>query len=102
MPITFKESDAVFKYIIFITDGFPTTYIESGRQSTTRIVGYDTYMTGSYNASKVGTDGYFADAVTKKLCTYGVNYSDKAADRADDVAEIIKNSGINVFLSVLM
>ena len=92
-----KESDAVFKYIIFITDGFPTTYIESGRQSTTRIVGYDTYMTGSYNASKVGTDGYFADAVTKKLCTYGVNYSDKAADRADDVAENIKNSGINVF-----
>ncbi|MDO4420287.1 MAG: FctA domain-containing protein, partial [Ruminococcus sp.] len=92
-----KESDAAFKYVIFITDGFPTTYIESGRNSTSRIVGYDTYMTGSYNASKVGTDGYFADSVTKKLCTYGVNYSDKAADRADNVAETIKNSGINVF-----
>ena len=92
-----KESDAAFKYVIFITDGFPTTYIESGRNSTTRIVGYDTYMTGSYNASKVGTDGYFADSVTKKLCSYGVNYSDKAADRADDVAQKIKNSGINIF-----
>ena len=92
-----KESDAVFKYIIFITDGFPTTYIESGRDSTTRITGYDTYMTGAYNASKAGTDGYFADAVTGKICTYGVNYSDKAADRADDVAEAIKESGINVF-----
>ncbi len=92
-----KESDAAFKYVIFITDGFPTTYIESGRSSTTQIVGYDTYMTGSYSASKVGTDGYFADSITKKVCTYGVNYSDKAADRADDVAAQIKASGINVF-----
>ena len=92
-----KESDAAFKYIIFITDGFPTTYIESGRNSTTKITGYDTYMTGSYDASKVGTDGYFADAITKKLCTYGVNYSNKAADKADDVAQAVKNSGINIF-----
>lgn len=92
-----STSDAAFKYIIFITDGFPTTYIESGRTSTTQIVGYDTYMTGSYNASKVGTDGYFADSITKKICTYGVNYSDKAADRADDVAASIKKAGINIF-----
>lgn len=92
-----SESDAAFKYIIFITDGFPTTYIESGRTSATQIVGFDTYMTGSYNASKVGTDGYFADAVTKKICTYGVNYSDKAADKADDVAAAIKKAGINIF-----
>ncbi len=92
-----KESDAAFKYVIFITDGFPTTYIESGRNSTTQIVGYDTYTTGSYSASKVGTDGYFADSITKKVCTYGVNYSDKAADRADDVAAQIKASGINIF-----
>jgi len=92
-----NQSDAAFKYIIFITDGFPTTYIQSGRNSISQIVGYDTYMTGSYNASKVGTDGYFADSVTKKICTYGVNYSDKAADRADDVAAAIKRSGINVF-----
>lgn len=91
------QSDAAFKYIIFITDGFPTTYIESGRNSTTQIVGYDTYMSGTYNASKVGQDGYFADAVTKKLCLYGVNYSDKAADRADDVAQSIKKAGINIF-----
>ena len=92
-----KNSDAAFKYIIFITDGFPTTYIESGRNSTTQIVGYDTYMSGSYNASKVGTDGYFADSITKKLCLYGVNYSDKGADRADDVAAQIKTAGINIF-----
>ena len=92
-----KESDAVFKYIIFITDGFPTTYIQSSRNSKTTITGYDTYMTGSYDAKKVGTDGYFADAVTKKICTYGVNYSDKAADKADDVAQAIHRSGVNIF-----
>ncbi len=92
-----NQSEAAFKYIIFITDGFPTTYIESGRNSLTQIVGYDTYTTGSYNASKVGTDGYFADSITRKVCTYGVNYSDKAADRADDVAAAIKRSGINIF-----
>ncbi len=92
-----NESNAAFKYIIFITDGFPTTYIESGRNSLTKIIGYDTYMTGSYNASKVGQDGYFADSVAKKLCSYGVNYSDKAADRADDVAAAAKKAGINIF-----
>lgn len=92
-----SESDAAFKYVIFITDGFPTTYIESGRTSTTQIVGYDTYMSGRYNASKVGTDGYFADSIAGKICTYGVNYSDKAADRADDVAQEIKDAGINIF-----
>lgn len=92
-----KDSDAAFKYIVFLTDGFPTTYIESGRSSNTQIVGYDTYMTGAYSASKAGTDGYFADSVTQKVCTYGVNYSDKAADRADDVAQEIKDAGINIF-----
>lgn len=92
-----QDSTATFKYIIFLTDGFPTTYIESGRTSTTQIIGYDTYTEGSYNASKVGTDGYFADSVSKQVCTYGVNYSDKAADKADDIAAIIKNDGINIF-----
>ncbi len=92
-----KESDAKYKYIIFLTDGFPTTYIEGDRTSTTSLSGYDTYMTGSYNANKINQDGYFADSIRKKLCLYGVNYSDKAADRADDVAANIKQAGINIF-----
>lgn len=92
-----KDSEATFRYVIFVTDGMPTTYIEAGRESESLITGYDTYMKGAYNADKVGTDGYFADAFSQKVCTYGVNYSDKAADRADDVAQMMKNSGINIF-----
>jgi len=92
-----KESDAVYKYIIFVTDGFPTTYIESGRESTTQIVGWDTFEKDPYTAANLEKDGFFADAVTGKLCTAGVDYSDKAADRADDVAAEIKNDGINIF-----
>ena len=92
-----SKSDAAFKYIIFVTDGFPTTYIESDRHSTFEIKGFETYMTGAYDDTMIGTDGYFADPVTKKICTYGVNYSDKAADRADDVAADMKDAGINIF-----
>ncbi len=90
-------SKSKYKYIIFLTDGFPTTYIESNRTSTETIYGYDTYETESYSASKLNKDGFFADSITKKVCSYGVDYSDKAADRADDVASNIKKSGINIF-----
>lgn len=92
-----KASDARYKYIIFVTDGFPTTYIESGRDSMTEIVGYDTFMTGSYDASRLDEDGYFADSVTGKLCLYGTNYSDKGAARAASVAKAIKDDGMNIF-----
>ncbi len=96
-----KTSTAKYKYIIFVTDGFPTTYIESGRDSLTQIVGYDTYMSNysstTYNAALVGTDGYFADSVTGKLSLYGTSYSDKAALKAAAVADTIKKDGINIF-----
>ena len=91
-----KDSEATFRYVIFVTDGMPTTYIEAGRESESLITGYNTYMKGAYSADKAGTDGYFADAFSQKVCTYGVNYSDKAADRADDVAQMMKNAGINI------
>lgn len=91
------KSDAVYKYIIFMTDGFPTTYIESGKDSLEQITGYDTYMTGAYDAGRIDEDGYFADSVTGKITAYGASYSDKAADKADDVAEKIKKSGVNLF-----
>lgn len=96
-----KTSSAKYKYIIFVTDGFPTTYIESGRDSLTQIVGYDTYMSNysstTYDSALVGTDGYFADSVTGKLSLYGTSYSDKAAIKAGAVAKEIKDSGINIF-----
>ena len=70
------------KYIIFLSDGFPTTYISSGYN------GYDPYDT---------TGARFYDKVLNKPCTYGTSYSDEAAIRARNEANRIKNSGIKIF-----
>ena len=70
------------KYIIFLSDGFPTTYISSGYS------GYDPY-------DSTGT--YFYDGVLNKKCLYGTSYSDKAAIQARKKAEQIKTSGIRIF-----
>ncbi|MBQ3106726.1 MAG: VWA domain-containing protein [Eggerthellaceae bacterium] len=89
------QTDAAHKYVIFLTDGFPTTYIDRGiegnAESDTMISGYDPYEQGAYSASKVGQDGYFADAVLQLPCTYGTSYSDKAAERAAQVAAAMKS-----------
>lgn len=70
------------KFIIFLSDGFPTTYISSGYS------GYDPY-------DSTGT--YFYDYVLKKKCLYGTSYSDKAAIRAREKAMAIKESGVTIF-----
>ena len=73
-------SSASKKYILFLSDGFPTTYIEHD------YVGYDTY------------DGNrFKDRVLNKPCSYGASYSDEAAIRARQMATTIKNSGIGIY-----
>lgn len=73
-------SSASKKYILFLSDGFPTTYIQSG------YTGYDTY------------DGNrFKDRVLNKPCSYGTSYSDEAAIRARQMATTIKNSGIGIY-----
>lgn len=73
-------SSASKKYILFLSDGFPTTYIQSG------YTGYDTY------------DGNrFKDRVLNKPCSYGTSYSDEAAIRARQMATTIKNSGIYIY-----
>ncbi|MGN0703106.1 MAG: SpaA isopeptide-forming pilin-related protein [Lentihominibacter sp.] len=69
------------KYIIFLSDGFPTTYISSGYS------GYDPY----------DSTGRFHDRVLNKPCTYGTSYSDEAAIRARNKAEEIKNSDTTIF-----
>ena len=69
------------KYIIFLSDGFPTTYISSGYS------GYDPY----------DSTGRFYDHVLNKKCLYGTSYSDEAAIRAREKAEAIKASGITIF-----
>lgn len=73
-------SSASKKYILFLSDGFPTTYIQSG------YTGYDTY------------DGNrFRDRVLNKPCSYGTSYSDEAAIRARKMATTIKNTGIGIY-----
>lgn len=67
------------KYIIFLSDGFPTTYIESGYQ-------------GKYTYDK-----NFYDSVLNRWCLYGTSYSDTAAIKARQCATAIKNSGIQIF-----
>lgn len=70
------------KYIIFLSDGFPTTYISSGYN------GYDPYD---------ATGGIFYDHVLNKPTSYGTSYSDKAAIRARNMAQNIKNAGTTIF-----
>ena len=70
------------KYIIFLSDGFPTTYIRSGDE------GYNPYDS---------TGKRFKDRVLNKPCTYGTSYSDEAAIRAREMASAIKGSGITIF-----
>ena len=69
------------KFIIFLSDGFPTTYIRSGYS------GYDPY----------DSTGRFYDHVLNKPCKYGTSYSDEAAIRARKKAMDIKNSGTTIF-----
>ena len=81
------ETNNRHKYIIFLSDGFPTTYVKSGYK------GYDPYTsTGSNN-----TDGVFYDNIMGVHCDYGTSYSDTAAIKARQMATNIKNSGINIF-----
>lgn len=93
--------DVKHKYVILITDGFPTTYIKtessSNRTNASTIKGYDPYETEAWDSKKVGKDGYFCDAANKAVCSYGTSYSDKAAKRAQEVAEsTIKKNNINI------
>ena len=74
------SSSASKKYILFLSDGFPTTYINSG------YTGYDTY-----DVSR------FKDRVLDKPCTYGTSYSDEAAIKAREMATAIKDSGIGIY-----
>ena len=69
------------KFIIFLSDGFPTTYIKSGYS------GYDPY----------DSTGRFYDHVLNKPCLYGTSYSDEAAIRARKKAAAIKSSGVTIF-----
>lgn len=82
-----KSVSAENKYMIFLSDGFPTTYISGGYS------GYDPYC----SSGQPGTDGVFYDGVTNKYCKYGTSYSNKAAVKARAAAASVKSSGIKIF-----
>ncbi len=68
------------KYIIFLSDGFPTTYVSSG-----------------YNGCNPTDTNIFYDYVLKAPCSVGTSYSDTAAVRAREKAESIKADGVKIF-----
>jgi len=77
-----KASKVDNRYIVFLSDGFPTTYVSKG------YTGVDPYdADGSHlNNDKKG-----------KPCTYGTSYSDRAADKAQKLAATIKKDGTTIF-----
>ena len=75
------------KYIIFLSDGLPTTYIKTG------YTGY-VPVTSSGSESK---NGYFYNEVTKNACNSGTNYSDRGAIKARNKATAIKNAGVKIY-----
>ncbi|MBQ4267708.1 MAG: VWA domain-containing protein [Clostridia bacterium] len=77
------------QYIVFLSDGFPTTYLKDG----TTYTGYDPYT----SSGTKGADGVFYDYVTGYYCSSGTSYSDKASIRARQMATQIKNSGAKIF-----
>ncbi len=79
------------KYIIFLSDGFPTTYMN--RTTSALYDGYDPYCT----SGTLGQDGVFGDMVWGGHSLYGTSYSDKAAIRARVQATTIKNAGVKIF-----
>ena len=83
------------KYIIFLSDGFPTTYFngQGDYWDSRPYGGYDPYC----SSGNPGQDGVFYDMVSRKYCVNGTSYSDKAAIRAQNQATEIKNHGITIF-----
>lgn len=94
-----KSSGNKHKFIVFLTDGLPTTYVSSEYD------GYDPYT----SSGEMGVDGVFADMLRDEkstifsvnnggvYCGSGTSYSDKAAKRASVQARKLKNDGVTIF-----
>ncbi len=90
-----NKTDNENKYIIFLSDGFPTTYLinNSSNNTDSFYEGYDPYT----SSGTKGADGVFYDYVTGYYCSYGTSYSDKASIKARVMAANIKNTGAKIF-----
>lgn len=78
------------KFVILLSDGFPTTYIKSG---------YTGYFNRTPNATKANhnQDGMFYDEILNRPCSIGVDYSDKGALKAEQAATRLKNKGTIIY-----
>lgn len=78
------------KYVIFLSDGFPTTYIKSG---------YTGYLNRTPNATSANhsQDGMFYDEINGAPVAIGADYSDKGALRAEQAATRLKNKGTIIY-----
>ncbi len=106
-------STATYKYVVLITDGFPTTYIHNtavpegetnfdNRTNINEILGFNNFMSlaypdAVYDPNFYDVDGYFMELSKDVRCERGCNYSNKGAIRAAEVAAAMKKSGINIF-----
>lgn len=82
------------EYIIFLSDGFPTTYLNPNK---TDYKGYITSPGYDFESFKPDTEGHFYDSVYDVPCTYGTSYSDLGAIKAQNKATAIEGEGIKIF-----
>lgn len=76
------------KFVIFLSDGFPTTYVSSGYS------GHDPI----YNSIYSDQHNYIRDDIyPQKAFPYGTNYSDRGAVKAQEMAATLKRNGVKVF-----
>lgn len=84
-----KDTKYKNKMIVFLSDGFPTTYLRDGSYN-----GYDPY---EWEAGRnIGEDGVFWDGNFNQKCE-GTSYSDTAAIKARKMASSIKNDNIKIY-----
>jgi len=77
------------KYIIFLTDGLPTTYISDD------YTGYiPKYTSGMLLSPQLGK---FIDFVNNVMVKWGCNYSDLGARKAEELAYSYKQNGIKIY-----
>ncbi len=97
-----KKATNQNKYIVFISDGFPTTYLKNEEDATNNTASYyeGYYTTRKSAAGSPGEDGvfydYFWNGGRGAYCD-GTSYSDKAARKARAMAETIKADGAKIF-----
>ena len=83
------------KYIIFLTDGLPTTYVSNYDEDSNRYIGYGVNTAGEHKT--VATPGYFYNYEKSKRISSGTNYSDYGARMAENVANSIKSNGVKIY-----